>query len=88
MVGQLPTFFIVPYAVLGTGFIHGSSNIDGNDADLLFDAGIGAKVMSTKLLVPRIDLRFNVTQEEGGGMTDGIAVSPELMLGLDFVLNR
>ncbi len=88
VVGQLPNYFIVPFAQLGTGFMHAQSDLDGSDTDLLFDVGVGAKVMAHEFLVPRIDLRMNFTQAKGGGMTDGIAASPELLIGLDFVLDH
>jgi hypothetical protein len=88
VVGQWPSYFIVPFAQLGTGFIHAQSDLDGSDTDLLFDVGVGAKVMAHEFLVPRIDLRMNFTQAKGGGMTDGIAASPELLIGLDFVLDH
>lgn len=81
---QLPSGQIVPFALLGAGFIHSKSDVSGPDTDFLFDAGVGAKVMATKLLVPRLDARLGMTQKHGGG----IAVHPELLLGLGFTLGR
>jgi len=42
--------------------------------------------MATRLLVPRIDARLSMTQKDGGGFTDGVAVHPEILLGLSFRL--
>lgn len=84
VVAQLPSGQIVPFALLGAGFIHSKSGVSGADTDFLFDGGIGAKVIATKLLVPRIDARLAMTQKHGGG----IAVHPEVLLGLSFVLGR
>ncbi|MDF3069244.1 MAG: hypothetical protein K0R38_4845 [Polyangiaceae bacterium] len=82
VIGQLPTSRFVPFALLGAGILHGTSRPTGSDADLLLQAGIGAKVMATKLLVPRVDFRLGMTQKEGGTFTDGVAFHPEVLLGL------
>jgi hypothetical protein len=60
----------------------------GTDGDFLAEIGVGAKVMATKLLVPRLDLRLGMTQKKGGGFTDGVALHPEINLGLSFQLGR
>jgi hypothetical protein len=88
LVGQWPNYFVVPFVQLGSGFIHGMSGVSGADLDFLFDVGVGAKVMAHEFLVPRIDARMNFSQERGGGMTDGIAASPELLLAVDFILDK
>lgn len=86
VIGQLPTSRFVPFALLGAGMLHGTSKPTGSDADLLLEAGLGAKVMATKLLVPRLDFRLGMTQKQGGKFSDGIAVHPEVLLGLAFRL--
>jgi hypothetical protein len=86
LIGQLPTARVVPFALLGGGLLYGSSDQNGSDGDFLLQAGVGLKVMATKLLVPRLDARLNMTQKEGGGFGDGVSVHPEILLGLSFRL--
>jgi len=86
LIGQLPSSRAVPFALLGGGVIHEKSNTTGADDDFLLEAGVGLKVMVTKLIVPRLDLRANVTEKRGGGFFDGISVHPEILLGLSFKL--
>jgi hypothetical protein len=88
LIGQLPTSRLVPFAALGAGMIHASSDRNGSDTDFLLQGGVGLKVMATRLLVPRLDARVNVSQKEGGKFSDGISVHPELLLGLGFTLGR
>lgn len=86
LVGQLPTSRVVPFGVLGAGLLRVHSKATGKDGDFMLRAGVGLKVMATKLLVPRLDVRLNMTQKAGGGFTDGVAVHPEILLGLSFRL--
>jgi hypothetical protein len=88
LIGQLPTSRVVPFALIGGGMIRGSSDQNGSDTDFLLQAGAGLKVIATPLLVPRLDLRVNMTQKQGGRFTDGISVHPEALLGLSFTLGR
>lgn len=88
LIGQLPTSRVVPFALLGGGIMRGSSDETGADTDFVLDCGVGLKVMATKLLVPRLDIRAGITQKEGGGFTDGVAIHPEVQLGLSFTLGR
>jgi hypothetical protein len=88
LIGQLPTSRLVPFALLGGGMIRGSSDRNGSDTDFLLQGGLGLKVIATPLLVPRLDLRMNMSQKEGGKFTDGVAVHPEVLLGLSFTLGR
>ena len=67
-----------------TGTVQGM----GIDTDFMLEAGIGFKVMASKIVVPRFDLRLGMTQAEGGGFADGVALHPEVLLGLSFVLGR
>jgi hypothetical protein len=82
VIGQLPLSRFVPFALVGAGILHGTSRPTGADADLLLQAGLGAKVLATKLLVPRVDFRLGMTQKDGGKLTDGVAFHPEVLLGL------
>lgn len=88
LLGQLPTSRLVPFALLGAGLLHEKSKATGADTDLVVEMGVGLKVMATKLLVPRLDVRGNLTQKKGGGFTDGVAFNPEVLLGLSFTLGR
>ena len=88
LIGQLPTSRFIPFALLGGGFMHQSSDPTGADGDFSLVAGVGAKVMATKLLVPRLDVRLNLSQKDGGKFTDGVAVHPEFLLGLSFRLGN
>ena len=83
-----PSSRAVPFALLGAGFLHSKSDVSGADTDFLFEAGLGLKVMATKILVPRLDARVGLTQKKGGGFADGVVFHPELLLGLSFVLGR
>jgi hypothetical protein len=88
LIGQLPSSRAVPFATLGGGILRAKSDAAGKDIDFMLQAGLGLKVMATKLLVPRLDARLGMTQKKGGGFADGIAFHPELLLGLSFVLGR
>ena len=88
LIGQLPSSRAVPFALLGAGILHSKSDPAGADTDFLLEAGIGLKVMATKIVVPRVDARLGMTQKKGGGFADGIAFHPEILLGLSFVLGR
>lgn len=88
LIGQLPTSRFVPFALLGGGFLAASSKPTGPDTDFLLEAGLGAKVMAGKLLVPRLDFRLGMTQKQGGKFADGLAFHPEVLLGLAFKLGR
>ena len=84
LIGQLPGSPVVPFALLGAGMLHGSSNQNGSDTDFAMHAGIGVKVIATKIVVPRLDARLSLTQKEGGKLSDGVAAHPEILLGISF----
>jgi|GEM_PF-6242930 len=86
LIGQLPTSRVIPFALLGAGFMRARSGTTGKDSDFALEAGVGIKVMATRLLVPRVDARMSMTQKKGGGFSDGVAVHPEILLGLSFRL--
>jgi hypothetical protein len=88
LIAQLPSSRFVPFALLGAGILNGTSKPGGSDFDFLLEAGIGAKLFVTKVVVPRLDLRLNMTQKEGGGFADGVAVHPEILLGVSFRLGK
>ncbi len=84
LIGQLPLWRFVPFASLGAGFLEGRSDAQGNDADFLFQVGAGAKVAVTPVISPRLDLRLDMMQRQGGG----VSFSKEILLGLSFTLGR
>lgn len=88
LIGQLPSSRAVPFVLLGAGMLRAKSDASGADTDFMFDAGLGLKVMATKLLVPRLDARLGISQKRGGGFADGVVFHPEVLLGMSFVLGR
>ncbi len=78
----------VPFGLLGAGFLQASSDRMGSDGDFLLELGLGAKYAVDQFFVPRLDFRLDMTQREGGGFADGIAVHPEFLLGIGIMLNR
>jgi hypothetical protein len=78
----LPTARWVPFVLLGGGVINVKSVEMGKDTDVLLDLGLGAKYFVTQHVVPRFDLRLDMTQREGGGFFDGVALHGEIMLGI------
>ena len=83
---QLPVGRVVPFALMGAGVIYVESTQMGRDVDVIFDLGLGARYYATKYVVPRLDLRLDMTQREDGGLSDGVALHSEIMLGVGFVL--
>ncbi|HKY35756.1 MAG TPA: outer membrane beta-barrel protein [Polyangiaceae bacterium] len=82
VVGQVPVSRFVPFVLLGGGILNAKSTEMGKDTDVLFDLGIGAKYFATKHVVPRLDLRLDMTQREGGGLSEGVALHTEIILGV------
>lgn len=83
---QLPVGRVVPFALLGAGAMYVESTQMGRDVDVIFDLGLGAKYFATKRVVPRLDLRLDLTQREDGGLSDGVALHSEIIVGVGFVL--
>ena len=88
VVGQVPFERFVPFARVGGGVIRAKSDRLGKDTDFMLITGIGAKVAVSKVFTPRLDLQLDMTQKVGGGFSEGIALHPEILLGIDFTLNR
>lgn len=84
LIGQLPGSRVVPFALLGGGMLHGNSDQNGSDTDFAMHAGIGLKVIATKIVVPRLDARLSLSQKKGGTFTDGVSAHPEILLGISF----
>jgi hypothetical protein len=88
VIGQVPVGRFIPFALLGIGDLQATSDRLGADGDFLLELGLGAKFAATKVVTPRLDVRFDMTQKEDGGFSDGIAVHPEVLLGLSITLGR
>lgn len=88
LIGQLPNWRFVPFVLLGVGDLQATSARLGTDGDFMLEAGLGAKFAAGKLFTPRLDVRFDITQAEGGEFGDGITVHPEILLGLGLTLGR
>jgi hypothetical protein len=88
VVGQYPIGRFVPFALVGGGVIHASSERLGDDVDFMLVGGAGAKVAVTKLFTPRLDWHLSMTQKQGGGFSEGLALHNEILLGIDFTLGR
>jgi len=88
VVGQYPIARFVPFAMVGGGVIHANSTRLGDDVDFMLVPGAGFKVAVSKVFTPRLDFHLGMTQKKGGGFSEGIAVHPELLLGIDFTLGR
>jgi hypothetical protein len=81
-IAQLPDSRFVPFVLLGAGVLSAKSVEMGYDSDFLLDLGIGGKYFVTSHVVPRLDLRLDMTQREGGGISKGVALHAEVMLGV------
>jgi hypothetical protein len=88
VVGQFPIARFVPFVLAGGGVIHASSERLGDDVDFMLVGGAGAKVVVSKQFAPRLDWHLAMTQKQGGGFSEGIAIHNELLLGIDFTLGR
>ncbi len=88
LIGQLGSWRLVPFALLGAGVLQATSDRLGADGDFILEVGAGAKFAVSKVFTPRLDLRFDLSQAEGGGFGDGITVHPELLLGASFTFGR
>ncbi len=84
IVGQLPLWRFVPYASLGAGGLHATSDVQGSDLDFLFTGGLGAKLAISEVFTLRLDFREDLLQRQGGG----ISFSEEILLGLGVTLGR
>ncbi len=85
---QLPRASIVPFALAGASGFGISSQDDavGDDVDLAFHYGVGLKMMFTRHVGLRVDLRDNLTARRGVGL--GVVHSPEATMGLMITLGR
>jgi len=83
---QLPGSSVIPFALIGGGYMGAGSNPSGNDRDKLFHFGAGVKVGLDDFLGLRLDVRDNLTQKFAAS-SGTLVHSPELTLGLTFTLD-
>lgn len=86
VIGQYPAGRVVPFALLGAGVLQATSDRLGADGDFLLEGGLGLKVAATKLIMPRLDLRMDLIQKDGGTFSDGISAQWEILLGVSLAL--
>jgi outer membrane protein OmpA-like peptidoglycan-associated protein len=85
LVLQAPLPYVVPFLAGGVGKLGAIGETVGNDADVAWHFGIGAKLALTHALSLRFDARDNLTAKTGG---EGQAHSFEVLLGLSAVIER
>jgi hypothetical protein len=84
VLGQLP-WRITPTVHVGAGVLGVSQDSSlGGEIDTAIYFGAGAKLYITRWAVVRLDVRDVMTEARG----DGLAHSPEILLGLGAVLGR
>jgi OOP family OmpA-OmpF porin len=85
LVLQAPLAYVVPFAVGGVGKLGAIGPSIGNDMDVAWHFGVGAKIALTHALSLRLDGRDNLTAKTG---REGQAHSFEVLLGLSAVIER
>ncbi len=83
LVGQLPGFAVVPYALVGLGALSASSQAQGRNTDFLFHFGGGVKVPLSEGFALRAELRENLHNRESDRYA-GVAFSEEVNVGVAF----
>src|SRR5690606_7008913 len=87
IVGQLPFWSIVPFAVVGVSAIGATSQPLGHAWDAAFHFGVGAKIPVTKDFSIRVDLRENMSGRSNDSY-GGISFSEEVLVGGTFTFGR
>jgi outer membrane protein OmpA-like peptidoglycan-associated protein len=90
VVGQLPLYSVVPFVVVGAGFLSVASRPMGYDLDGSVHYGAGVKVPLQKLLGLRFDFRDNMTQKlfVAGESSQSLVHNVELQLSATVTLGR
>lgn len=90
IVGQLGLWSVTPFLVAGVGILGVSSdnapNGVGREQDVTLHFGGGVKVFVNRWVQLRLDVRDVVSNRRGVG--EGLASSPEVLLGVSFTLRR
>ncbi|HWB81248.1 MAG TPA: OmpA family protein [Nannocystaceae bacterium] len=88
VIGQLGLWSITPFILAGTGLVGmsspGAPNGVGNDQDVAIHFGGGVKFFINRWIMLRLDVRDVVSNRVGVG--EGLASSPEILLGLSVTL--
>lgn len=87
IVGQLPFWSIVPFAVVGVNALGATSQALGHDTSAAFHFGVGAKIPVTKDFSVRVDLRENMMGRSNDAY-GGISFSEEILVGGTFTFGR
>ncbi len=88
VIGQLGLWSITPFILAGTGLVGmnsgGAPNGVGKDQDVAIHFGGGVKFFINRWIMLRLDIRDVVSNRSGVG--EGLASSPEVLLGLSITL--
>src|SRR5689334_22128682 len=88
VIGQLGLWSITPFILAGTGLVGmsspGAPNGVGNDQDVAIHFGGGVKFFINRWIMLRLDVRDVVSNRVGVG--EGLASSPEVLLGLSVTI--
>ena len=87
LVLQAPLAYVVPFVVGGAGKLGAIGDSMGNDADVAWHFGLGAKIALSPQLSLRLDGRDNLTSKFGASGKEQ-AHSFEALLGLSAVIER
>jgi outer membrane protein OmpA-like peptidoglycan-associated protein len=87
LVLQIPLPYVTPFALGGVGKLAAISRNQGQDSDVAWHFGVGAKIPLTHLVSLRIDGRDNLTAKTGDVGKEQ-AHSFEALLGLTAVIER
>jgi outer membrane protein OmpA-like peptidoglycan-associated protein len=87
LIGQLTSWSITPFLLVGAGALGANSHEMGKDTDFAFHFGAGVKLPFDDFLSARLDVRDTITSASKQTSASS-AHSPEILLGLTFTLDR
>ncbi len=87
VVGQLPFWSIVPFALAGIGGLGGGSGPNGHDIDFAFHFGGGVKLPIIRDVAMRLDVRETMSKRTNSSW-GGISFTEEVMVGFEFTIGR
>jgi len=80
VIGQLPFWSIVPFALAGVSAVGATSQATGHGSSAVFHFGFGAKVPITKDFSIRVDVRENMMGRSNAAF-GGLSFSEEVLIG-------
>ncbi len=90
LVGQIGLWSVTPFLLVGTGVMGIASSAPpralGSEQDVALHFGGGVKVFLNRWIQLRLDIRDVVSNRRGVG--EGLASSPEILLGVSVTLGR